>query len=121
MQVPDGAASDRVPVAIDTQFLRKHPVYGFTVGGEHYVVVTSTSGANRVYRSNPKFPARRETTAVIDNNGDAWRLTESALVLERDSKTQLPRVATARVLVRLVRAVPGDGLDQVKEDEHLLF
>ena len=96
MHLPDRAASDRVPVAIDAQFLRKHPVYGFTVGGEHYVVVTNTSGANRVYRSNATFPDRRQNTAIIDDNGDAWRLTESALVLDRDSTRRLPRVAAQR-------------------------
>ena len=49
MQFHDTAAPDhRVPVAIDTKFLRKHPVYTFALGNERVVVVTSKNGANRV-------------------------------------------------------------------------
>ncbi len=97
MQLRDGMSPERrVPVAIDTVFLRKHPVYSFTVANERFVVVTSSSGANRVYRGGATFPDQRATATIVDDHREAWRVTESALVLERDSNTRLPRVATQR-------------------------
>ena len=97
MQRRDQTASDRrVPVAIDTAFLRKHPVYSFTIADERLVAVTSKDGANRVYLGGATFPDQRATAAIVDANGDAWRVTESALVLVRDTTTRLPRVAAQR-------------------------
>ena len=85
-----------MPVAIDTTFLRKHPVYSFTIADERLVAVTSRDGANRVYLGGATFPDQRATAAIVDANGDAWRVTESALVLVRDTTTRLPRVAAQR-------------------------
>ena len=97
MQRRDQTASDRrVPVAIDTAFLRKHPVYSFTIADERLVAVTSKDGANRVYLGSATFPDQRATAAIVDANGDAWRVTESALVLVRDTTTRLPRVTSQR-------------------------
>jgi len=97
MQLRDGMSPERrVPVAIDTVFLRKHPVYSFTVANERFVVVTSRSGANRVYRGGATFPDQRATATIVDDQRESWRVTESALVLERDSNTRLPRIAAQR-------------------------
>jgi hypothetical protein len=86
----------RVPVAIDTQFLRKHRVYTFTVAHERFVAVTTESGANRVFRVEETFPEQAVGPTILDNNGGAWRVTESGLVLARDSTTRRPRVAAQR-------------------------
>ena len=88
--------SPPVPVAIDTQFLRKHPVYTFSAASERFVVITSKAGANRVYQADTPFPEQREGAVVLDADGEAWRVTESGLVLERDSKTRLSRVPAQR-------------------------
>jgi hypothetical protein len=71
-------------------------VYSFTVADERLVAVTSKSGANRVYLTGVTFPDQRATSAIVDDRGDAWRMTESALVLERDPNMRLPRVAAQR-------------------------
>ena len=90
------AQSPRVPVAIDTQFLRRHPVYTFSAASERYVVITSKTGANRVYQAHTPFPDQREGAVVLDTDGEAWRVTESGLVLEREPRTRLSRVPAHR-------------------------
>jgi len=90
------AQSPRVPVAIAIQFLRKHPVYTFSAANERFVVITSKAGANRVYQADASFPEQREGAVVRDANGEAWHVTESGLVLQRDSKTRLSRVPAQR-------------------------
>ncbi len=97
MRLGDERRPDRrVPLAIDTQFLRKHPVYTFGAANERFVVITSKAGANRVYQVDRSFPEQREGAVVLDANGAAWRVTESGLVLERDSTTRLSRVSAHR-------------------------
>jgi hypothetical protein len=51
---------------------------------------------NRVYQRGAAFPEQREDAVIRDANGEAWRATESGLVLERDSKTHLSRVPAQR-------------------------
>ena len=97
MRLQDRTAPDRpVPVAIDARVLLRHPVYAFTVASQRLVVVTSPGGANRVYLADATFPDQRERVSIVDDHGDAWRVTESALVLERDSTIQRPRVPAQR-------------------------
>ena len=92
----DTAQSPRVPVAIDSQFLRRHPVYTFSAASERFVVITSKAGANRVYQAHTPFPDQRERAVVLDTDGEAWRVTESGLVLEREPRTRLSRVPAHR-------------------------
>lgn len=97
MQLGDGSKPNgRVPVAIDAQFLRKHRVYPFTAAGERFVVVTTEGGANRVFRVEETFPEQRVGPSIVDSSGAAWRVTESGLILARDSTTDRPRVAAQR-------------------------
>lgn len=86
----------RAPVAIDTAFLRRHPVYGFAAGGDRFVVVTSDRGANRVYRVSVSFPEQRAGSTIVDTNGRAWRVTESDLVLESQPEMRFSRVSAQR-------------------------
>lgn len=63
MRLPNGADAGRLPVAIDVRLLARHPVYGFAVGTQRYVVVTDRSGAN---------------ARLTDADGRVWRVTEEA-------------------------------------------
>ena len=90
------ARDSRVPVAIDIQLLRRRPVYSFTVGTDHYTVITSKGGANQVYRTTVDIPDQRPGETVRDRNGSTWRVTDSALVNERLPSEQAPRVSAHR-------------------------
>ena len=90
-------SNDRVvPVAIDTQLLRKRPVFGFTAAERRFVVLTSAAGANRVYAADVEFPDQPWTTALVDASGHRWQVTESALVRADRADTTLLRVSAQR-------------------------
>ena len=67
-------------VAIDTEFLKRNPVYQNTIGTQNYVVVTDETGANRVYDPGGITFRHGDAGKVIDQTGTAWRVTESKLV-----------------------------------------
>ena len=97
MQLPDSAQPDRrVPVAIETRSLERHQVHTFTAAHARFVVVTSKNGANRVYRSDERFPDQPGGPMIVDVDGRRWNVTESALVLARDPAVRRPRVAAQR-------------------------
>ena len=94
-----GAAAADVqpePLAIDTQLLRKHPVYTFAAASRRFVVVTSGRGANRVYEGGDGFPEQAAGRSIRDVEGRSWRVTEEALVLDTDPAQQLARVSAQR-------------------------
>lgn len=95
MRVP-GPEGQATPMAIDVRFLRAHPVYSMSVGQSHYVVVTSASGANRVYQMDAAVPEQPLAPAVVDANGRRWRVTEDALIAESPGVAPAPRVAAQR-------------------------
>lgn len=74
----------QTPVAISTDFLRQHPIYESSIGGQSVVVLTDQSGASRVYLRPTESSVVEwdQSTKVIDSEGRTWRLTESALVGE---------------------------------------
>ncbi len=96
LRLPDGASDALIPVAIDTRFLQAHPVYSFAAGGHRYAVVTSAGGANRVYRTGTEIPEQKAASSLADRSGQRWRVTETALVDERDPSVQAPRVSAQR-------------------------
>ena len=69
---------------------------GFVAGGRSLLVVTSARGANRVYETTVNFPVQRVGSTLTDDNGHAWRVTESALVLGADPTVRAPRVRAQR-------------------------
>lgn len=76
-------------LAIDTDFLAKHPIYADQVGFQKLVVLTDESGANRVY--DPKdilFKKYDQTSTLEDTMGHTWRLTEEALVSENGQRLE---------------------------------
>jgi hypothetical protein len=92
---PEGRAT---PIAIDVRFLRSHPVYSLSVGQSRYVVVTSASGANRVYQyqMDTVVPEQPSGPTVVDGDGRRWRVTEDALIAESPGLASAPRVPAQR-------------------------
>ncbi len=67
-------------LAIDTDFLNQNPLYSDQIGPQKILVLTDTSGANRVYDPEKiSFVAYDRDSAVTDSTGKIWQLTESAL------------------------------------------
>ena len=67
-------------LAIDTDFLMANPVYKDRIGLQRFVVLTDSSGANRVYDpADVDFVSYDGDAAVTDADGQIWQLTESAL------------------------------------------
>ena len=85
------AGSPKDQLAIDTAFLVKNPLYNGRIGQQQFIVLTDSSGANRVY--DPKdihFIDYDQDSQLIDADDNQWRVTEEALISE-----------TGRVLQRL--------------------
>ncbi len=86
-------ASPKEQLAIDTQFLNKTPLYTDRIGQQKLIVLTDTSGANRVY--DPKditFVSYDRDSTLVDSDGQQWQLHEDKLVAKKDGKqlTRLP-------------------------------
>ena len=84
------------PVAIAAEFLRRHPVYSFTVGANRYTVVTSRGDANQVYRVDADIPEQSVSAVLRDSTGRSWRVTETALVNAGAASELAPRVSAQR-------------------------
>ena len=83
-------------LAISADYLNEHRVYHTTVASNDIVVLTDTSGSNRVYETNGHtFSAWAGEDAVSDDGGTMWRVTESALVQE-DGDQRLVRLPAHR-------------------------
>ncbi|MEL7027672.1 MAG: DUF3179 domain-containing protein [Pseudomonadota bacterium] len=73
-----GAPKDQL--AIDTDFLKAHPIYTDRVGFQDVLVLTDSTGANRVYDpQGVQFTSYDRDSTLIDQDGLAWRLSEDAL------------------------------------------
>jgi hypothetical protein len=69
-----------ITLAIHAEFLADHPVYYDSVGPISLVVLTDTSGANRVYQSeSTKFDSYDQDRLAVDSEGNQWVMTEDAL------------------------------------------
>jgi hypothetical protein len=66
-------------IAIDTDYLKKHPVYSGTLGTQKFVVLTDETGANRVYNPGDVKIIRSNGAQAVDANGGVWNVTESRL------------------------------------------
>lgn len=83
------------PLAIAVDFLVEHPVYHDRVGELRFVVLTDTSGANRVYEAGEEiFSSWDGDRAVTGSSGEIWRVTESHL--SAPDGRQLHRLAAHR-------------------------
>jgi hypothetical protein len=74
------SAAPNQQLAIDTAFLSKNPLYITNIGRQKVLVLTDSTGANRVY--DPKkveFVSYDQNSIVKDSEGNTWRLTEESL------------------------------------------
>jgi hypothetical protein len=97
MLLDDPSGGGRHPVALSTEFLAEQPIFQADVAGQPFVVVTSESGASRVYESaGRQFDAALDERRVRDDDGLIWLLTEDELVAEGDSTMRLARLPAHR-------------------------
>ncbi len=67
-------------LAISADFLSTRPVYHARIGNLNLVVLTDTSGANRVYESREtSFASWDNAAAARDSMGKVWHMDESRL------------------------------------------
>lgn len=84
------------PIAIAADFLRKHPVYAQAIGDDGVVVLTDSSGANRVYQSaGHTFTRMSGDEIVLADDDVGWRIDEVGLH-HPDGKTTLERLPAHR-------------------------
>ncbi len=78
-------------IAIDTEFLKKNPLYPTKVGSDEVIVITTRQGESRVYQTSGQiFETWDGWQSLRDKDGQKWSLAEDALRLE-NSKQTLPR------------------------------
>lgn len=83
------AASPKEQLAIDTDFLNRNPLYEDQVGQQKLLVLTDLSGANRVYDPGEiKFHNYDGRSALVDDAGQRWTLSESLLTSEQGTKLE---------------------------------
>ena len=97
MLLDDPSGGGRHPVALSTEFLADRPIFQAEVAGQPFVVVTSGSGASRVYDSaGRQFDRQLDEGRVSDDQGRIWLVTEDELVAEDDTATRLARLSAHR-------------------------
>ena len=73
-------AHPKEQLAIDTEFLENNPIYYDSIWEQQFVVLTDTSGWNRVYNYTwVEFTEYDGTSTLTDENGVIWTVTESQL------------------------------------------
>lgn len=89
-------ASPDEQLALDTDFLNRNPLYKDRIGEQDIVVLTDTTGANRVYDpSGFNFVSYDQNSIIVDSNGNEWMVTEEKLVSAEQS-TSPPRLPHRR-------------------------
>ena len=74
-------SNPREQLAISADYLKDNPVYMDKLGSQNVLVLTDTTGANRVY--DPKgmtFKSFDGDRTAVDSTGKKWTLSESKLV-----------------------------------------
>jgi hypothetical protein len=82
LRIPSGLPGETpATLAIAADFLATRPVYAARLGKQNLVVLTDTSGANRVYETpGVSFTAWDQRAALRDSKGGVWRVDEDRLV-----------------------------------------
>ena len=75
------AGDDRrlVPVALDSELLKKNPMYSFQAAGTAWLALTTSGGANRIYKADETRFVRATDNEVFDDQGQAWKIFEDRL------------------------------------------
>ena len=86
---------DANQVAIDSNFLKRNPIYQGNLSGRKFVVFTDSSGANRIYESGElRFTSLTPEDVAVTDTGEKWQLTEQALT--NDAGKKLARIPAHR-------------------------
>ncbi len=97
MLLSDATSDVRHPLAVAVKSLDRTPVLHIEEQGHALVVVTSESGANRVYEvGDRRFADDHEEDRIADRSGRIWDITEEALVAQDDDAVRLERVPAQR-------------------------
>ena len=79
------------PMAIDSSFLKKNPIYQDQKGDINFVVLTDTTGANRMYESKGLKFSDHGVDEVIDQSGGIWQIFPDHLLgTEQQKLRRLP-------------------------------
>jgi len=93
----DAPGSPRRALAISAAFLRERPLHQRRFAGRDLVILTTRSGANRVYASSVRFSHLEGEGTLSDATGGRWRVTEDALLPpEGSALTPAPRLPARR-------------------------
>ncbi|MFK7857397.1 MAG: DUF3179 domain-containing protein [Granulosicoccus sp.] len=83
-------------LAISARFLETNTVFQHSLGARNFVVLTDSSGANRVYEAQDvTFSEFDGDTLVLDDKGRQWALSEENLQL-LNGQQSLPRLPAHR-------------------------
>ena len=83
------------PTAVTIALLNTNRIYQNSVADTHFVIITDSSGANRVYKSNNSFKTLKGNNSILDSAGKVWTISEEALrCAETDEK--MPRLEAHR-------------------------
>lgn len=89
-------ASPGEQLAIDTDFLKQNSLYQDRIGPQRILVLTDSSGANRVYDPREvEFVSYDRNNNVVDSEGGTWIMSEEQLV-NPNSDITLPRLPHRR-------------------------
>ncbi len=73
-----GKSNERL--AIDAEFLATKPIHHDKIGDQEIVVITDSSGANRVYSTGGvSFEKVDGDRAIVDSDGTTWTISEAEL------------------------------------------
>ena len=82
-------------LAVSAEYLKQNPIYHDSLGDLKFVVLTDSSGANRVYETRGLIISSYDSDqTVFDSTGKKWRLLENHLIDQQD--TTLQRLAAHR-------------------------
>ncbi|MGH1440650.1 MAG: DUF3179 domain-containing protein [Cellvibrionaceae bacterium] len=74
------AASPKEQLAIDTDYLKKNPIYRNNIGQQQFIVFTDKTGANRVYDPETiQFVSYDGEEKAKDDKGNIWIVGEEEL------------------------------------------
>ena len=78
-------------MAISASFLQNRPIYVSRLGTLKFIVLTDSSGANRVYETKDHlFTSYDQDIVVIDSEGAEWKLSEDKLKKDDLELARLP-------------------------------
>ena len=81
MLLSPASGGEEEALAVSARFLRKTPVFRTELAGRTLTIVTTSAGANRVFNTRDrKFERLLDDGRVLDDGGEAWKVTEGALV-----------------------------------------